>query len=648
MAADKENENTSYELMERGVGRLFDSLFQPICINGMMLKNRIVAAPTGDIFEEKALGGAALVIAGHAIVEPGRSSFASGDEPWPFEKYQREATHERVMAIHRGGARASIEIFHGGLHARVRDYAKGPCSYVRDDGVEVRGMDEPMMEETLDWYTRTCQGAVKSGFDAIFLHFGHGWLPAQFLSPLYNHRTDEYGGSLENRMRFPLRILDTVRKAVGPRFPVDMRISASEWVEGGIEFEDVLGFVREAQRYVDAIQVSSGIDINKFANVHTVSTNLELETPNLGWAREVKKAVDVPVGVVGGVLTPEVADRIIARGDVDLVALGRPLTADPYWPAKAAAGHAEDIAPCLRCSNCYHIATDHWNVGCSVNPRYHHESFVPKDPGKAPVSKRVLVVGAGPGGLKAAITAADRGHRVTLVERNGELGGMLRYIALEPHKVEVARLLDHLRVQVSKRDIDVRLGTTATRELVQDLAPDALCLALGATERRPPVKGIDNPRVMTGTEAIERHDGLSGRIVVLGGGSVGCEVALGLAESGCEVTVVEMQNSLATNANSLYREALRQKFALHDNLRALVGCACQEVGDDTVTCATSDGRQVELPYDHMVVSTGLAPRANEAQDLYGIVRNTVSIGDCVRPSSIMNAIFEGHSFGLSA
>ncbi len=153
---------------------MFDHLFEPITINGMTLRNRIVAAPTSGEFREKAKGGAALIIAGHAIVEPGRSSFASADESWLFEKYQREATHERVLACHRYGVKASIEIFHGGLHARVTDFAKGPCSFVREDGIEIKGMDRASMEETLSWYEKTCQGAKHAGFDSIFLHFGHG------------------------------------------------------------------------------------------------------------------------------------------------------------------------------------------------------------------------------------------------------------------------------------------------------------------------------------------------------------------------------------------------------------------------------------------------------------------------------------------
>jgi NADPH-dependent 2,4-dienoyl-CoA reductase/sulfur reductase-like enzyme len=368
--------------------------------------------------------------------------------------------------------------------------------------------------------------------------------------------------------------------------------------------------------------------------------------PNLKWAREVKRTVKVPVGVVGGVLTPQMAEDALAAGDVDIVSLGRELIADPEWVRKAAENRPEDITPCLRCSNCYHIASDHWNVGCSVNPRYHHEAFVPAKIERAEETKRVVVVGAGPGGMKAAISACDRGHKVTLIEREQELGGMLRFIAKEPHKSEVARLLEHYRTQIAKRDIDVRLGCEATPELVKSLAPDALCIAIGATERMPRIEGLEGPHVMAGTEAIAREHELGQHVLILGGGSIGCEIALALAEQGRDVTVVEMCDRVAGNANRLYQEALRQKFELHPNIHVFTSCSCQKVAEGEARCMMADGTARAIPFDDMVVSTGMAARSKEVEALFGIVRNTVAIGDCTKPSSIMNAVFEGHSFAL--
>lgn len=619
---------------------MFEHLFQPITINGMILKNRIIAAPTGDDFEEKALGGAALVIAGHAIAEPGRSSFASAKEPYPFSKYNREKTRTKVLKIHRGGAMASIEIFHAGQDARTIDYAKGPTGFLRSDGVEVKEMDENMMAETISCYADTAAGARKIGFDSVFLHFGHGWLPAQFLSPHYNHRTDLYGGSIENRCRFPLRILEAVRNAAGKNFPIDIRISAYEWIEDSISFEDVLYFLKQAQKYIDTVQISSGIDKIFEANVHCITTNLEEEMSNLKWAKEAKQNLDIPVSVVGAFSTPEMADKAIARGDVDMVAFGRPFLADPYWPKKAMENHPEDIVPCLRCSNCYHISTDHWNVGCSVNPRCHCEDFLPKNPGRAEVSKRVVIIGGGPAGMKAAITASDRGHQVTLLEKNSALGGMLRFIVKEAHKEGVKRLLDYYLAQIQKKEVRVLLNTEATPDIVKDMKPDAILIAIGAAERVLPIPGVENPKALLATDAIMHPEKLGKKIVILGGGSIGCEIALGLAEEGKDVSILEMTDTLAGNANSLFREALRQKFLLHKNISVLLNSSCKKIGEEHILYTDKTGKESHLAYDNLILSTGLVPQIQLTESFYGICRNTVAVGDCIRPSSIMNANFE--------
>lgn len=411
----------------------YPHLFSPIRLGDTLVQNRIVANPMSEHYDDRCRGGAGVVICGHTIVEPGRSSWMSADEPYAFSKYERESTVARARMARAGGAAASIELAHAGQYARTVDYAMGPDGFVRADGIEVRAMTSAMMEHTAACWVQACVDARRAGFDMVFLHFGHGWLMGQFLSPLFNHRTDGYGGSIENRMRFPLQVLSACREAVGPRFAMEMRISADEWMPGGIELDDVIAFCREAQRYVTSIQVSCGLDIEHEANVHTSATYLDPHLLNLELARAVKAAVDVPVTLVGSVETPEEAERAIAEGACDMVALARALAADPLWPAKARDDRAEDIVPCLRCLQCYHISTDRWNVGCSVNPRFANEDFVPRTVEPAEVSKRVLVVGAGPAGCMAAITACARGHKVVLAERADRVGGNVRLIAQESH-----------------------------------------------------------------------------------------------------------------------------------------------------------------------------------------------------------------------
>lgn len=626
----------------------YEHLLSPICINGMMVKNRIVAAPTSDDFEEKALGGAGIVIAGHAIVQYGRSSFASPTEPDIFSKYEVEGAVERVRKIHAGGAKASIELFHGGRYARVIDYAVGPDDETREDGVEVRALNEEMMREVCSAYATTARNARDVGYDMVFLHFGHGWLPAQFLSPLFNHRTDEFGGSLENRMRFPKMILEAVRNAVGPRFPVEMRISACEWVPGGIEFADVKAFIKEVEPLIDVVQISAGLDINHEANVRCMTTNFIEHMPNVAWAAEVKGDVSIPVSVVGAMMGPDEGDAVIAAGEADLVAYGRPFIADPDWPNKIMDGRPEDVRPCLRCLYCYHIATNHRNVGCSVNPRYKNEDFIPKRVERAGSPKRVVVVGGGPGGCKAALTAAQRGHEVTLFEAEEELGGQLRFIAHEHFKVDVARYLEYLRAQMAKSSVDVKTGVRATPEMVRNLTPDAVIVAVGAEESIPPIPGIDLPHVMTGTEAIVREAELSGDIVVVGGGTVGAEIALEQSLfCGNHVTIVEMGDELASQGNMLYKIGLRQTMDRCTSLDVMLGASCLEIKENAVTVRGSDGTVHDLRADHVVICTGLRARSGIARSFYGITPNTTMVGDCVLPRKIQEATFEGHSIAMN-
>lgn len=626
----------------------FPHLFSPLRINTMVTKNRIVATPTGDFFEDKALGGAGIVIAGHAIVEPGHSSFASADEPDPFAKYEVEETRRRVLKIHQAGAKASIELFHGGEYARVHGFARGPVSFVRGDGVEVRGMTPDDMALVADLFAAAARNARDIGFDMVFLHFGHGWLPAQFLSPRNNHRTDEYGGPLENRARFPLQILAAVRAAVGPQFPVDMRISAYEFMEDSIEFPDVLAFIRMAERYLDTVHISAGVDIGIQGNVHCSTTNFEPHVPNAAWAAEVKKNVAIPVSVVGAVMSPVEAEELIASGQVDMVALGRPLIADPEWPRKAQEGRADEIVPCIRCLQCYHISTNRRNVGCSVNPRFWNESFVPRDPLPAARPKHVVVVGGGPGGLTAALTASRRGHRVTLLEKERELGGQLRYVAREHYKEDVKAYLEYLLHQAARSDVEFRLGTEATPETVAGLEPDALVVAIGADEVRPPIPGIERHHVVTGIEAIEREAELGEHVVVVGAGSIGTEIGLELARlHGKQVTMVEMGDTFAPQGNSLYREGLRQKLADTPTLSFRFRSRCARIDEGEVVVVDQDGAEERLRADSVVVSVGMRARAEQAQAFYGITPEIVMVGDCLRPRIIMDAVFEGHTYALN-
>lgn len=624
----------------------YPHLFSPLKINSVMVSNRIIANPMGQVFEDKALGRPGIVIAGSVITQPGKSSWESADQPYAFGKYQVEHTRHRVLLAHQGGAKASIEIAHAGQYARVApgDFAIGPTGYIREDGVEVREMDEAMMDEVVSGYVQTARDARDVGFDMIFLHFGHGWLMPQFLSPLFNKRTDGYGGSVENRMKFPLRVLREVRRAVGPYFPVEMRISANEYMPGGIGFEDVLTFVKAAQEYIDMVQVSCGLDIEHEANVYTSSTNFTEHMLNVKYAKVIKENVDILVSVVGAIMNPEEAEQLLVDGAADMVALARPLTADPDWPVKALEGRPEDIVPCLRCLQCYHIATNRRNVGCSVNPRYKNEDWVPRKLPKAEVRKRVVVIGAGPAGCRAALTAYQRGHEVILLEKRDHIGGALHYVAMEHFKEDIKAYLEYLKTQIGKADIDVRLNTKAEPDFIRKLKPDALIVAVGALPSRPPIPGIDDPKVIGFYDAIEHEELIGQNVVIIGGGTIGAEIGLELSLlKKKNVTIVEMTHELAVQGNMLYKIGLRHKMNEARTLHVMLEAGCQEITPHGVHVRAKEGKEVFLPADTVIIATGVHADRRTAESFYGIVPQTYLIGDCEKPRKIQEATMEGYT-----
>ena len=622
----------------------FETLLSPLKVKNMILKNRIVSTPCYTV-EPKAKGGAALVIEGSVNVDC-EKSFWNKDTPYSFSKNELANRKQQVNIAHYYGAKIGAELFHAGMWCRVGedDFAWGPCdTYLEKEKRHIKALDEEHMKEICEAYARTAKDAKECGYDELFMHFAHGWLASSFISPIWNKREDEYGGPIENRAKFPLMILKATREAVGPNFPIEMRLNGADRLEGGIELDDVIKFCQMASEYVDIIQISSGHDMIRDGNVHMASTNLLPRNYNVSLAVEIKKHVkNCLVYAVGAIQDMDEAEELLRSGKVDLIGLGRELLADPELPNKLMQNRPEDIRPCLRCNYCYHIATNRKNQGCSVNPTIIRD--VPQTLEKTKKREKVVVVGAGPAGIIAALTADQTGNEVILLEKENRVGGLLNYISREHFKDEYKRYLNYLKVQLDKSNVDLRLNANADKEYVSSLNPDKLIIAIGGELLKPRIEGIENS--INCLEAIEKEDKLGDKIAIIGGGVVGLELALGLSlVEKKKVCVIEATDKLASTANELYKVAFNQKIEeAKDNLTILKNAMCKKIEKDGAIVQI-DGQERKIEADTVVVAIGIRAKTDEAFSLYGITPNTIMAGDCVASRIILEATFEGYSAG---
>jgi 2,4-dienoyl-CoA reductase-like NADH-dependent reductase (Old Yellow Enzyme family) len=399
--------------------------------------------------------------------------------------------NELPFAIKQNGAIASIELNHSGSHANPPHRSPvGPVSYVRPDGVRVEAADIDMINRIVDKFAQAALTAKNVGFDGVVIHGAHGWLLGEFLSPLTNRRTDQFGGSLENRARLPMLIVDAVRKAVGPDFLIEYRVSGSELVAGGLAIEESTAFIRMIRDKINLVNVSAGLDHIPEVQIHVQPTHFLPHGYHVKWAEHMKKELDIPVIALGGITTPELAERILADGKADFIGMSRPLLADPQLPNKAREGRPEDITPCVRCMNCLADASLKKVVSCSVNPRLGRELRLNGEYAKKPKAKKVLVIGGGFAGMKAASTAAERGHSVILAEMTNRLGGILKFSDHDELKKDIRLLKNHLIAQVEKTGVRVELNKFLTKRDIAAYEADAILVAVGSTPKVPPIPGI--------------------------------------------------------------------------------------------------------------------------------------------------------------
>ena len=636
----------------------YPKLLSPIKLAGLTLKNRIFSAPTSlselgpdtkytkeayEYYKLRAAGGAAVVCVGEVIVDLANGK-SHPEQIGIDDPRNSSAFCKLVDAIHSHGAAASAELDHGGALCAPEFLGKtpaGPSAYVDSWGDEVRAMTEKEILHAAKMFGQAAATAKHYGFDMVTVHAGHGWLIHQFLSPLTNFRTDKWGGSVENRLRFLLLCIDEIRAAVGKNFPIEVRISGAERTPGGYGLDFGVEIAKALDGKVDLIHVSAGTQQVDYSCVKMHPGPFENDMENRNLAAEIKKHVKTPVCSVGAYNFPEQMEDALESGDADCIAIGRGLVADPFLPRKIIEGREQDITPCLRCSDCMSSMIAFKGMRCAVNPIIGRECdfFHP-----LPVRqhKKILVAGGGPAGMEAALTAAERGHEVVLCEERPVLGGALKFADNGAHnKLTMKRYRDsQIRKVTEDPAIDVRLNTRVDEAVVAEVKPDVLIAAVGALPVTPPIPGADGENVIFGADLMGDTP-LGKNVTVIGGGMIGCEESVYLSDLGHNVTIVELQDDIAADCLKYPFLWLHHEVEERD-IRVLTSSSCTNIGKDSVTVRHADGTEETFPCDSVVLAAGMRSRSDEVERLRPLVNTFYVVGDARQARNVMMAVRDGY------
>ncbi len=633
------------------------SLFNPIKLGSMELKNRIVMAAMGlgycqdgritermkNFYAERAKGGAGLIICNiSGFPQPGgkvRGIAVHRDDYIP-------GLRELAGTVHAGGAKIAAQLAARSIWSKnesVPPELVGPSDFAPGRGGGPGPKRRPLTIEEIEQIVEEKGGEARrvreAGFDAIQIHSNVGTcLSSYFISPLTNRRTDRYGGSLENRYRFLLEILNSMQKRVGKDYPIMCRISGADFLEGGntLENSKMAAPMLEKAGFC-ALDVTTGWHEAPIAV-------FQISVPQGAFvylAEEVKKVVSIPV--LGGtkVTDPVFADRLIADGKVDLVYMGRPLIADPELPNKAREGRLDEIRTCFTCGYCFDLQhtgeTEDKGVACSINARAGREAEFSIQP--APKPKKVLIVGGGPAGMEAARVAALRGHHVTLLEEKDRLGGNLLIAVIPPFKQDVQHVIRYLSRQMELLGVEVKLNQEATPKFVELSKPDVVIVATGASAIVPDIAGVKGDNVATALDILTGAREAGERVVIVGGGMIGCETAEFLAEKGKKVTILEMLDRIGNDIGASYRWVVMQRLR-KAGIRMETGMKAAEITGKGVR-ATRDSSSHFFEGDTVVLAVGLKSNNELFHQLQGKVASLYSIGDCLEPHRVAEAIESG-------
>lgn len=633
-------------------------LFDEINIGGVCIKNRLAMAPMGVIHDldggispaqkayltERAKGGFGLIYpSAHTVTDKYELPMYSGNYLCTYSHALR--LKSAVDEIHRFGAKVAVQLTPGygrvnvgpppeTVHVSASDnsvfyYPESTCHVLTID--EIKEMVNCM--GTAAWYAKS------AGVDIIEMHAYGGYLFDQFMSEMWNRRDDEYGGSLENRMRFFMECYYAVRSVVGPDFPISVKFTPEHGIPGGRTLDG------------EGLTITRILDNMGFAYIHLDDGCYERYNKAIPCAYDPagsqihvaeslrREGIKSPFLIQGKLNDPATAQRLLEEGVADMIAIGKQSIADPFFPTKVKAGHFEDINYCTACCECMNGGTiDSHPMGCAINPMAMREN----EPGlTAPkVKRKILVIGGGPGGMNTAKLAAEQGHTVELWEKTGALGGNIKAAGGPDFKFDMKRYSENLQKQVYKAGVNVRLLKEATREAVDKLAPDAVIIAAGSSSIIPPIPGVDGENVVDAVSVLSKKCGTGDKVVVLGGGEVGCEAALYLSRMGKQVTVVEMQDSILT-AKMANNARIGLNYYLNEaGIEFKTATKLVDIQSDKVKLANDEG-EYEQACDTVVLAVGFKSDRALADSLKGGDYKVFTIGDYNQPRKVWYAVHEG-------
>jgi len=634
-----------------------DRLFSPFAIKKIALKNRIVmpalasfmigndgsiSEATVEHYRRRAAGGPAMVIMEACAVSP--EGVVAPHQAVIYDDRFIDGLSKIARAMKEEGAVPAIQIHHGGRQTSVKVIHRKPLAPSPLPCPSIRGEVEPLTIEGIQQLVKkfgdAAQRACQAGFDLIEIHGAHGYLVNQFLSKFSNIRDDQYGGDIAGRTRFAAEIVTAVRRRVGAEFPISFKISAEEYVAGGLttaESIEILKILVAAG--IDVIQVSAGNDVTP----EWICQPMFMEKACLvESARQIKKALDVPVMAVGRINDPLVANEIIARDRADLVCIGRGLLADPEMPNKAREGRLDEIRTCIACNTCMQSIFKRGRIECLVNPMLGREKEMAFIPTTNP--KKVMVIGGGPGGLNVAWVAAKRGHAVHVYEKRSELGGQLIPGSRPGHKAELRSLIRFQKKQAALHGVQCHLNHEVDVKDIQSIQPDVVVLATGSRPALPPVEGIDKDIVITYEDVLNGGPPSYHRVVVIGGGPTGLELALHLAESGCGTTVVEMLPKIGRGLEAITKKVILSRLKKHQ-AAILTDTRLLKIVQNGVVVANKDHREQFIQADKVVIAVGTRSDTRLYEKIKSLGYEIFQIGDCLEPRDAKEAIYESALLG---